>query len=71
MAWPLCGAYAYHEQVACLRTMHRERVIFVLTVLHDVVWVGSTTHKGVTDPGAVRGIMRRFWVVYVVACSGQ
>ena len=54
-----------------MHTMNRERVVFVLAVLHHVVWVGSTTHKGVTDPGAVRGILRRVWVVYVVTCSGQ
>ena len=71
MAWPPCGAYAHHKQFAYVHTVNRERVVFVLAVLDHVVWVGSTTHKGITDPGAVRGIMRRVWVVYVVTCSGQ
>ena len=64
MAWPLCDAYAYHKQSAYMHTMNRERVVFVFAVLDHVVWVGSTTQKGVTDPGAVRGIIGRVWVVY-------
>ena len=71
MAWPPSDSYAYHEQVACMHTVNRERVVFVLAVLDHVVWVGSTIHKGITDPGAVRGIMRGVWVIYVVTCSGR
>ena len=68
MAWPLCAAYTHHKLNADVHTASREWVVFVVAVSKRVVWVGSTTQKGITDPGAVRGIIGRGWVVYVVTC---
>ena len=68
MAWPLCDAYAHHRQNAYMHATNREWVVFVFAVSMHVVWIGSTTQKGITDPDAVRGITGRVWVVYVVTC---
>ena len=54
-----------------MHTMIRDRVVFVFAVMNHVVWVGSTTQKGVTYPSAMRGIIGRVWVVYIVTCSGH
>ena len=58
--------HAAHLHIAHVHTMNRERVFFVLAVLHHVVWVGSATRKGITDSGSVRGIMRGVGVVCIV-----